>query len=241
VAYPGLWLREDVYAMHGHYLDCHLTLPRAESVGANLLMRLSRRPPDPASPADYERALRPMYGLIYGLAQSDNGVAGGASRISESAWEYMRSSGGGGGSAVGRRVARGAVPAVVWALNRALGSSFDPDLSPRAITRSAVTAAAETARRLRIGAAHVICGHTHRAGPRPDEDPWTLAGGGLLHNTGTWVFTRALQRPSAGPGPYWPGTLTWVDDDGPPRQERLLEDWTHEELAALADRGRIAA
>src|SRR5690242_19318356 len=36
VAYPGLWLREDVYAIHGHYLDSHLTIPTLErlSVGA---------------------------------------------------------------------------------------------------------------------------------------------------------------------------------------------------------------
>ena len=27
VAYPGLWVRPDVYATHGHYLDCHLTMP----------------------------------------------------------------------------------------------------------------------------------------------------------------------------------------------------------------------
>ncbi|MCW3070041.1 MAG: hypothetical protein JWL67_2666, partial [Solirubrobacterales bacterium] len=27
VAYPGLWVRPDVYACHGHYLDCHLTVP----------------------------------------------------------------------------------------------------------------------------------------------------------------------------------------------------------------------
>ncbi len=26
-AYPGLWLRPDVYATHGHYLDCHLSDP----------------------------------------------------------------------------------------------------------------------------------------------------------------------------------------------------------------------
>ena len=23
LAYPGVWLRDDVYATHGHYLDCH--------------------------------------------------------------------------------------------------------------------------------------------------------------------------------------------------------------------------
>ena len=30
-AYPGIWLREDVYATHGHYMDCHLSLPRASA------------------------------------------------------------------------------------------------------------------------------------------------------------------------------------------------------------------
>src|SRR3954447_18785141 len=29
-AYPGLWLRDDVYALHGHYLDCHMTIPTIE-------------------------------------------------------------------------------------------------------------------------------------------------------------------------------------------------------------------
>ena len=35
-AYPGMWVRSDVYATHGHYLDCHLTVPTLErlSVGA---------------------------------------------------------------------------------------------------------------------------------------------------------------------------------------------------------------
>src|SRR5215213_488129 len=27
IAYPGLWLREDVYATHGHYLDVHCAIP----------------------------------------------------------------------------------------------------------------------------------------------------------------------------------------------------------------------
>ena len=29
-AYPGIWLREDVYATHGHYLDVHMTVPTFE-------------------------------------------------------------------------------------------------------------------------------------------------------------------------------------------------------------------
>src|SRR4051794_33695794 len=37
VAYPGLRLREDVYATHGHYLDLHLTIPRLESIAASAM------------------------------------------------------------------------------------------------------------------------------------------------------------------------------------------------------------
>src|SRR5690606_881296 len=70
VAYPGVWLREDVYATHGHYLDAHLNLPRAECVAVAALVRLSRELPDPADPADYERVLRPIYGFAYGVAQA---------------------------------------------------------------------------------------------------------------------------------------------------------------------------
>ncbi len=33
MSYPGVWLRDDVFAMHGHYMDCHLTLPRGECIG----------------------------------------------------------------------------------------------------------------------------------------------------------------------------------------------------------------
>src|SRR3954452_14910285 len=47
IAYPGLWLREDVYATHGHYMDLHLTVPRAECVAAAAVMRGTGRPPDP--------------------------------------------------------------------------------------------------------------------------------------------------------------------------------------------------
>src|SRR5215203_3246979 len=53
IAYPGIWLREDVYATHGHYLDIHLALPRAECLAAALMVRLSRPFPERATPADY--------------------------------------------------------------------------------------------------------------------------------------------------------------------------------------------
>src|SRR6476469_3715536 len=70
VAYPGVWLRDDVYATHGHYLDAHLSLPRAECVAAAARIRSSGPIPSPATPADYERVLRPLYGFAYAVAQA---------------------------------------------------------------------------------------------------------------------------------------------------------------------------
>jgi hypothetical protein len=236
VAYPGIWLREDVYATHGHYMDCHMRLPRLECLAAAAVMRAAGEPPDPATPPDYERVLRPIYGLFSGLAEA--GMSPGASRPSERAWRAFASTRD--RRPVRRAVARTAfaagLPASVWLLNRTLRASFDPDLSPTAIGRSGIDAATELARRLRIGAAHTITGHTHRAGPEAGDAPWHLPDGGLLHNTGNWVFADAFHHPGKPPGPYWPGTVTWVEDEGPPRRVRVLIDRPHAELAATVSR-----
>ena len=70
LAYPGVWLRDDVYATHGHYMDCHMSLPRIECIAAAAVMRAFGPVPDPAGAGDYERVLRPVYGFSFGLAQS---------------------------------------------------------------------------------------------------------------------------------------------------------------------------
>ena len=44
VAYPGLWLRDDVWATHGHYADVHLTVPRVESIFAHGVGRMVGAP-----------------------------------------------------------------------------------------------------------------------------------------------------------------------------------------------------
>ena len=52
-AYPGVWLRDDVYAMHGHYADRHTTVPMFERLGAGVMARVVRdslgRPAAPGS------------------------------------------------------------------------------------------------------------------------------------------------------------------------------------------------
>ncbi|HWA54948.1 MAG TPA: metallophosphoesterase [Solirubrobacterales bacterium] len=235
VAYPGVWLRDDVYASHGHFMDCHMTLPRLECLAAAAVMRRAGRPPDPASPADYERILRPVYGLAFGLAESDLGNR--AHRPSERAWHVVSGPRDGGRvAAAAHRAAIGAgVPAGVWLLNRLLRADFHPDVSATAITRDGIAAATELARRLRLDAAHVINGHTHRAGPHPDEEEWLIPGGGRLHNTGSWVYADAFHHPGSPPNAYWPGTVTWLEEEGPPRRERLLLELPREEL-----RGAVA-
>jgi predicted phosphodiesterase len=70
LAYPGLWLRDDVYAMHGHYLDCHSEAETFECRACAAVERLRRLPRDGyASPADYEAALVPVYRLIHWAVQ----------------------------------------------------------------------------------------------------------------------------------------------------------------------------
>lgn len=232
IAYPGIWLREDVYATHGHYMDCHMTLPRLECIAAAASMRMFGPLPGPRTePAEYERVLRPVYGLTFGVAQG--GVAHSASRPSERAWRALMVRNGDGGRA--RRAAvratlRAAVPATIWSINRLLRADFEVTLNSGAISYSGIAAATELARRLDLGAGHVITGHTHRGGPEEGDAEWPLPGGGRLHNTGSWVFASAFHHPGTPPGPYWPGTVTWLEDEGPPRRTRLLTERPRDEL-----------
>jgi hypothetical protein len=237
VAYPGLWLRDDVYATHGHYMDCHMALPRLECLAAAAVMRAAGPPPEAAAPSDYERILRPIYGLSFGLTEA--GLSPGASRPSERAWRSLSRRNRDGGptrEAATKAAIATAIPAGVWLLNRLLRADFEPDLSAASITRSGILAATEMAGRLGVEATHVITGHTHRAGPEENEAEWPLPDGGRLHNTGSWVYADAFHHPGAPPGPYWPGTVTWLEEKGPPRRVRLLLDRSREDLRAAVSR-----
>jgi predicted phosphodiesterase len=75
LAYPGVWLRPDVYATHGHYLDLHLTVPRLESIAASAMGRLTKLGKTAQSASDYETILGPMYAFYGGLAQGATAAA----------------------------------------------------------------------------------------------------------------------------------------------------------------------
>ena len=45
-AYPGIWLRDDVYAIHGHYSDVHATVPTFERLAAGTMARYVAKLPE---------------------------------------------------------------------------------------------------------------------------------------------------------------------------------------------------
>src|SRR3954449_8659594 len=100
MAYPGIWLRDDVYAIHGHYLDVHLTVPRLESVAASAMGRLTGRGRTGRSPEDYEAVLGPLYGFFYRFAQaSESESLRRRGTLSRRVWSRLN---GGAGSRLGR-------------------------------------------------------------------------------------------------------------------------------------------
>jgi len=238
IAYPGIWLRDDVYATHGHYMDAHLTLPRTECLAVAALIRATGPLPTPATPTHYERVLRPIYGFSFGVAQA-RARARKVRQPSVAAWKAL-SGGENGAGPRGRQLRaatlRAAFPAGVWALNRLLDAEFEADISAEAIFRSGVEAATEMAARLQVDGVHVITGHSHRGGPYEGESEWPLPGGGRLHNTGSWVFASAFHSPGAPPNSYWPGTVTWLEDDDPPRRVQLLLNRSHADMSDLIRR-----
>ncbi len=232
-AYPGLWVREDVYATHGHYLDCHLTVPTMERLGIGAMGRILRRPADAfATPEDYEAVMGPVFAWIDAVAQQarTSDAFNGASTVR--AWRAL---GGGGRSTANlrTRALAGAFPLAIGALNRTGLGTFRADISAPELRRAGLRAMGEVAVRLRLGEAHVIFGHTHRAGPLPGDDPseWVTPAGTKLMNSGCWTYDSYFLTSRPGESPYWPGGCVVVDDEGPPMLRRLLESREHSELA----------
>jgi hypothetical protein len=221
LAYPGLWLRPDVYATHGHYLDVHLTVPRLESIAASAMARLTGRGTDCADADDFEAVLAPLYGFYAGLAQGASTTAlERGSRMSRNVWSRATGNGSAGRVLLGRVT----IPAAVAALNRLRIGPFSPTLTGEELRRAGLLAMGRVAETLAPTAEHVLFGHTHRAGPLPgdDEAEWTTLSGGRLWNTGTWYHERAFVSAGDERNPYWPGTVLWLEPEQPPRIENAL-------------------
>lgn len=246
VAYPGLWIRPDVYAMHGHYLDRHLTIPTMERLGVALVERLLGIPagsPDPLAPpeevgggeiAEYEHVQTPVYEFLYALAQATVGERRGGPSPSIRIWQLLSGKETRAARIRGWLLGSVALPGAVGVANRLGLGPVRADLSPGAITGAALAAISEVVERLRIDAEHVVFGHTHRRGPMAGEADWTARGTTQLWNTGSWVFSPNLVGTTAARSPYWPGTVARIDDAGPPELVHLLDGWTRDELMRAA-------
>jgi hypothetical protein len=211
LAYPGLWLRDDVYAIHGHQLDVHVTVPTFERLATGAMGRVVGELPDPATPADYEAVLAPVYAWLHVVARHSR-KAFGAERqnTSQQAWRVLTATG---PRPLRARAIAAAFPAAIALLSRVGLGSLHADVSPQELRRAGLRAMHETLRRLEVRAPHVLFGHTHRAGPLPGDD---RAEWGRLVNTGSWVHEELFLGDRGRVGPYFPGRAVRVEESGPP-------------------------
>jgi predicted phosphodiesterase len=224
IAYPGVWVRDDVYATHGHYLDVHNTVPTFERIAIGAVQRvMGGLPGGRLAPDDYEAALGPVYALTYAMAQSAR--AGRSVAGSEASVRMWRLVNGDGGRRLPALLLGGvALPAAVAGLNRAGIGPLKPDLSAIELRRAGLRGMAAVVDRLGIAAEHVIFGHTHRSGPHDGDEGWDLPGGGRLMNTGSWIHEPAFLGSSPRESPYWPGHCALVPEAGPPELLDLLDE-----------------
>ena len=236
-AYPGVWLRDDVYAIHGHYSDLHTTVPTFERLAAGAMARWVVHLPSDAATADgYEAALAPLYAWMHTLVQrSENGALTGGAGASARAWVALA------GEGRRRHPVRAAALGAGYALAvmgiNAIGlGPIDRDLSGRALRRGGLGGMREVLRRLGVTAPYVLFGHSHRSGPwtRDDRAEWTTPGGTQLMNTGSWCYQPHFLSSEPNQSPYWPGTAIRVGESGPPELIRLLGERGHDELRPLA-------
>jgi hypothetical protein len=224
VAYPGLWLADGVYATHGHYLDRHSTVPSFERLAAGALGRvLNDRADAISAPDGYEAVLAPLYALLDAVAaRAPEGRHPSHADAYARAWNTLE---GAGPRSWRQRLLAGAFPVGVGVLNRIGVGPLRADVSGPELDRAAVRAMRAVVGHLGIDARHVVFGHTHRAGPRPGDDPadWALPGGGRLLNSGCWVLGDAWASDRPG-GRFWPGGAVEIADDGVPRAVRLLDE-----------------
>jgi hypothetical protein len=221
-SYPGVWLREDLYATHGHYLDRHITVPLMERLAAGVMDRLR-------SSDDYEAVLAPMYDLIDRVAERGlNTGVGLQTRVWRGLERGRRRRGSG---SPGRSLAT-----AVKALNRLGLGPLNPDLSGAELRRAGLRAFDEVLRRLAVSAPFVIFGHTHRAGPLPGDDPdeWIAGTGSSMVNSGSWVFSREFIGSRPALSPYRAGFAVALDGESPPEVVNLLDPLREPAQAAEA-------
>ena len=234
LAYPGVWLRDDVYAFHGHYADVHATVPTFERLAAGVMARyVARLPPEHATPDDYEAVLSPLFAWLHALTQRAEHTRGQRrlGRLRQHLREAHRlrppQAAAAGAGARPRLPRRGRGPQPRRA-RPARGQPLTECAAPRLPARD---------QRDDPAAGHpappTSSGATRTApvrGPSDDLAEWTAPTGARIINTGSWVYQPHFIGPTPNGSPYWPGTAVIVDSEGPPRLVRLLGERGHEVL-----------
>lgn len=216
VHYPGVWLEEGVWAMHGHYLDRHLLPDSSYGIARGLLGRLPR---DGAVPDDYEQAGGPSLSRLQGRLPAV------LVEPLEELLELAR-------AATMPAPHRVLSPRFAGAISRVLGFQM---------RRASVPALARVVHRLGVDARTVIFGHVHRLGPLAGDVPedWTGPTGTMqLLNCGSWVYEPLLVSRAQPPHPYWPGGAILLESGEGPRAVGLLDDLTAAELHRPGPRRR---
>ena len=127
VSYPGVWLRDDVYAIHGHYLDRHTTVPTLERLAIGAVVRMAG---EPAGRAGQRRGLRGRARPGVRLAgRATPGPAAGPGRARRSPPGGRLGQGNRARGGLRRRALRAAFPAIVAGLNRAGLGPVSDDVS----------------------------------------------------------------------------------------------------------------
>jgi hypothetical protein len=206
VHYPGVWLTEQVWASHGHYLDRHLMPESAYGIARGLLGRLPR---DGATADDYERAGGPSLTRLEAVLT--RWLPRPLAALLDDLAELLRA-------------------ATMPRISRALGDrivSLPALLLGTQMRRASIPALARVVNRLGVDAEWVLFGHVHRCGPlaRDDGRRWLGPGGRpRIANTGCWVYEPLLVRHATPPHPYWPGGAIVIEDGREPRAIGLLDD-----------------
>lgn len=243
VHYPGVWIRPDVFATHGHYVDSHVTLPTIERLSVAAVDRLGGEDTGArVSPQDYETVHAPVYDLIFNLAQGARATSHDEEGrpTSMRIWELMGGASGQARTVRGKVLGSAVVPATLRVLERVGLGRFGKDFSLAEIGRSGVDAMHTVADRLAIDAPHVIFGHIHRRGPLTGEDGRSAADpawnrrGRQLHNTGCWLWVDAMLKTGDSTNPFWPGRVVIVEDEGPPEAIDVLGELSAAEIAPIA-------
>ena len=213
VHYPGVWLSDRVWAMHGHYLDRHLLPMSAFGMARGLLGRLPR---EEALPVDYELAGGPS------ITRVEACLTGWLPRplatLAEDLAELFR-------AATMPRVPK-------RLLHRRMAPLLAAVLGMQ-MRRASIPALARVVYSLGIDADWVLFGHVHRLGPLDGDiaAQWRgVSGRPQVVNTGSWTYEPLLLHRAAPDPPYWPGGAVLLEDGRDPQPIGLLRDLAPSDL-----------